>query len=70
MKVAFAKSPTVSQMLTWLIYSKRRLCVLLGCSVVSKPFKNITRIANAVPVTLYSRVVIIVEIVVLNCQKC
>ena len=32
--------------------------------------KNITRIANAVPVTLYSRVTMNVEIVVLNCQKC
>ena len=32
--------------------------------------KNIARIANAVPVTLYSRVTLNVEIVVLNCQKC
>ena len=32
--------------------------------------KNIARIANAVPVTLYSRVIMNVEIVVLNCQKC
>ena len=32
--------------------------------------KNIARIANAVPVTLYSRVTVNVEIVVLNCQKC
>ena len=32
--------------------------------------KNIARIANAVPVTLYSRVTMNVEIVVLNCQKC
>ena len=31
---------------------------------------NIARIANAVPVTLYSRVTVNVEIVVLNCQKC
>ena len=31
---------------------------------------NISRIVNAVPVTLYSRVPINVEIVVLNCQKC
>ena len=31
---------------------------------------NIARIANAVPVTLYSRVTMIVNIVVLNCQKC
>ena len=31
---------------------------------------NIARIANAVPVTLYSRVTMNVEIVVLNCQKC
>ena len=31
---------------------------------------NIARIANAVPVTLYSRVIVNVEIVVLNCQKC
>ena len=33
-------------------------------------WKNIARIANAVPVTLYSRVTMNVEIVVLNCQKC
>ena len=32
--------------------------------------KNIAKIANAVPVTLYSRVTVNVEIVVLNCQKC
>ena len=32
--------------------------------------KNIARIANAVPVTLYSRVTMNVEIVVLDCQKC
>ena len=32
--------------------------------------KNIARIANAVPITLYSRVTVNVEIVVLNCQKC
>ena len=31
--------------------------------------KNIARIANAVPVTLYSRVTLDVEIVVLSCQK-
>ena len=34
---------------------------------------NIARIANAVPITLYSRVtivIVIVNIVVLNCQKC
>ena len=30
---------------------------------------NIARIANAVPVTLYSRVTVNVESVVLNCQK-
>ena len=30
---------------------------------------NIARIANAVPVTLHSRVTLNVEIVVLNCQK-
>ena len=33
-------------------------------------FLNIARIANAVPVTLYSRVTVNVESVVLNCQKC
>ena len=32
--------------------------------------ENIARIANAVPVTLYSRVTLNVEIVVLSCQKC
>ena len=32
--------------------------------------ENIARIANAVPVTLYSRVTLNVKIVVLNCQKC
>ena len=32
--------------------------------------ENIARIANAVPVTLYSRVTVNVQIVVLNCQKC
>ena len=32
--------------------------------------KNIARIAYAVPVTLYSRVTVNVEIIVLNCQKC
>ena len=32
--------------------------------------KNIARIANAVPFTLYSRVTMNDEIVVLNCQKC
>ena len=32
--------------------------------------KNIARIANAVPVTLYSRDTMNVEIVVLNCHKC
>ena len=31
--------------------------------------KNIARIANVVPVTLYSRVTVNVESVVLNCQK-
>ena len=31
--------------------------------------ENIARIANAVPVTLYSRVTVNVESVVLNCQK-
>ena len=33
-------------------------------------FLNITRIGNAVPITLYSRVAVNDEIVVLNCQKC
>ena len=32
--------------------------------------ENIARIANAVPFTLYSRVTMNDEIVVLNCQKC
>ena len=32
--------------------------------------KNIAKIANAVPVTLYSRVTVNVAIVVFNCQKC
>ena len=32
--------------------------------------ENIARIANAVPVTLYSRVTVNVKTVVLNCQKC
>ena len=32
--------------------------------------KNIARIANAVPFTLYSRVTMNDGIVVLNCQKC
>ena len=32
--------------------------------------ENIARIANAVPFTLYSRVAMNNEIVVLNCQKC
>ena len=32
--------------------------------------RNIARIANAVPFTLYSRVTMNDEIVVLNCQKC
>ena len=36
----------------------------------TKTVSNIARIANAVPVTLYSRVTVNVEIVVLNCQKC
>ena len=31
---------------------------------------NIARIANAVPVNLYSRITVKVEIVVLNCQNC
>ena len=31
--------------------------------------KNIARIVNAVPVTIFSRVTMNVEIVVLNCQK-
>ena len=31
---------------------------------------NIARIENAVPVTLYSKVTMNVEIVDLNCQKC
>ena len=35
-----------------------------------KKKKNIARIANAVPVTLYSMVTVNVEIVVLNCWKC
>ena len=35
-----------------------------------KKKKNIARIANAVPVTLYSMVTVNVEIVVLNCEKC
>ena len=34
---------------------------------VFPPITNIARIANAVPVTLYSRVSVNVEIVVLNC---
>ena len=33
-------------------------------------FKNIARIANAVPFTLYLRVTVNNEIVVLNCYKC
>ena len=33
-------------------------------------FQNIARIANSVPVTLYSRVTVNVETVVLNCQEC
>ena len=37
---------------------------------VTSSLKNIARIVNAVPVTLYSRVTVNVEIVVLNCQKC
>ena len=32
--------------------------------------KNIARIANAVPITLYSRATVNVEFAVLNCQKC
>ena len=32
--------------------------------------KNIARIANAVSVTLYSRVTVNLQIVVINCQKC
>ena len=32
--------------------------------------KNIARIANAVPVTLYSRITVNDEVVVLNFQKC
>ena len=36
----------------------------------SKGMANITRIANAVPVTLYSRVTVNADIVILNCQKC
>ena len=35
----------------------------------NKSIENIARIANAVPVTLYSRVTVNVENVVLNCQK-
>ena len=34
------------------------------------PSVNIARIANAVPVTLHSRVTMNIEIVALNCQKC
>ena len=40
-------------------------------NIENKKYKqNIAKIANAVPVTLYSRVTVNVEIVVLNCQKC
>ena len=36
---------------------------------IGNHLQNIARIANAVPVTLYSRVTMNVEIVVLNCQQ-
>ena len=39
-------------------------------ALTSDWLKNIARIANAVPVTLYSRVTLNVDIVILNCQKC
>ena len=40
------------------------------CDLHGRDIRNIARIANAVPVTLYSRVTVNVKIVVLNCQKC
>ena len=43
---------------------------VMNVMVTDKSTKNIARIANAVPVTLYSRITVNVEIVVLNCQKC
>ena len=50
---------------TYLIFSQKLFKTTVGPSA-----KNIARIANAVPVTLYSRVTVNVDIVVLNCRKC
>ena len=55
--------------ISFLVLCDNPVSVLL-CSVCSSANKNIARIANAVPFTLYSRVTMNDEIVVLNCQKC
>ena len=44
--------------------------IIVFVTIFAEEKKNIARIANAVPVTLYSRVTVNVEIVVLNCQEC
>ena len=50
---------------TYLIFSQKLFKTTVGPSA-----KNIARIANAVPVTLYSRVTMNVELVALNCLNC
>ena len=48
----------------------RLIDIAVNIEIQSESCKNIAKIANAVPVTLYSRVTVNVEIVVLNCEKC
>ena len=48
----------------------RLIDIAVNVEIQSESCKNIAKIANAVPVTLYSRVTVNVEIVVLNCEKC
>ena len=66
--ILFFDSPSkylFSLTFVFLILQKGAFFCLHLRKVVNK--KNIARIANAVPVTLYSRITVNVEIVVLNC---
>ena len=51
-------------------HDKHSFQVAYALKALERGNRDIARIANAVPITLYSRVSMNVEIVVLNCQKC
>ena len=51
------------------LVKNQKLSKIVDMVKIVRNSQNIARIANAVPVTLYSRVTVNLESVVLNCQK-